>query len=261
LPSSIGKLKRKRLEAGYSYTFSEPEISIESIKNENGFEQTGYGYSTRAYHSFKGLSLAYSPRPQLWIKTGIHFSSNVVTSYFNTSVRYANFKDSEVYTPESTIQNKLSYETKNEYAQTIYPISIEFNKGHLLEDDNMYIQIENEQHINYVRIPLGFQQYFGKKRVQGFLSGGFRFTKISGTQKIQANIIANNQVIETTHTNQPQPLKRQFVNIYGGLGLDYRLFNRLHIRASISLHQKLIRRNIYSTLKTADFDVGLYYQF
>ncbi len=188
--------------------------------------------------------------------------------WFRMCLRYGrnrqediNIKDAEIVTPQSTIQHKLSYQTRTDYAQTSYPISIEFNNGELVDDDDINIQIENRQQLRYFRIPLGFEQYFGKNRIKGFISGGFRYNRISGVQTTYTNITANNQFIDTSPSGQFQKIKKQYINIYGGIGLDYQILNHFHTRASVSLHQKLIKKRIYSTIKTNDFNVGLYYRF
>lgn len=262
-PTFITQLKRKRFEFGYSYSFSKPDIVIEnSLQNPAGFSQTAYGYGDYKNHGFSGFSVGYSPRQKFWIKTGIHLNKQVVSNYFGTSVKYFNLKEGEIYTTSNIVENRLSFLTKTEYAETTNPISIEFNRNKLSANDDMDFQIKSKQQLNYLRIPLSVERYFGKKRIQGFISGGFQLTRITGNQTIEADVQSNKVEIETSYSNQSQNIKPiHFMNFYGGLGINYRIVANLHARASISLHNKFIKNYIYTTNKEFDLDIGLYYQF
>jgi len=258
------KQKRKRFELGYSFTFSSPDNLIESsLQNKDGYTYSFFGRGVSSNPGFHGLQIGYSPCHKLWIKTGISISSKVLVNYFNTNVKYYNFKEGEVFTQDRTVQNQLSFSSKSEYAQTSNPISFEFDIGDLLPNDDMDIRIKERQQLNYYRIPLGLEYYYGKKKLKGSIAGGFRLTRISGnTQTIQADVNAQRGIIKTSYINKAQAIQpKHFVNLYAGLGLDYQLLQKLNIRSSVSLHQKFTDRNIYSTPQTVDLNLGLHYQF
>lgn len=261
MPTVHNQIKRNRFEIGYSYTFSKPDIWIESsFENEDGFPQTYYGYGHYPSIGFHGLRIAWSPQSRFWIKTGLSLSSQLVTTYFRMAGNYVN--TGEVNTPESTVRNQISLITKSEYVETTNPISFEFNRGDLLENDPMQIEIEDIQNLNFHRIPVGLEYYYGGKRLRGSVSGGLRWTRISGTHIIQANVRTNKGEIKTINGEEFQPIKpKLFMDIYAGAGLDYQLLQNWHAKANFSLHHKFVKRDIYAVPKSADLDLGLYYRF
>jgi len=262
IPVTYNLQKRNRFEIGYTYTFSQPDIWIQnSFENQEAFPKTSYRHATHSNRGFNGLRIAWSPLNRFWIKTGINFSSQPVITSFIMDGRYYN--EGEIYTPEKTVRNQLSLITKTEYAESINPISFEFNRGELLVNDPMQITINDIQDLNYFRIPLGLEYYYGHhKRLRGSVSGGVRLTRISGTHVIIANVNTNRTEINTINDEIHQPLKpKLFIDIYAGLGLEYQIFQNWHAKADFSLHNKYVKRDIYAAPKSVDLNLGLYYKF
>lgn len=253
--------KRNRFEIGYTYTFSERDIWIQnSFENEDGFPNTYYGHASRSSPGFHGFRISFSPLNRFWIKTGLSHRAQFLTTLFKINGIY--FKEGEINTPERAVRNELSLITRTEYTETTNSISFEFNRGELVVNDPMQILISDNQNLNYYRIPINFEYYYGRKRLQGTVLGGFRLTRINGTHLVLANVKTHGAEIKTTSERLSQPIKpKYFVDINAGLGLDYQLLQNLHGKANFSLHHKFIKNNIYSIIKSADFDLGLYYRF
>lgn len=253
--------KRNRFEIGYTYTFSERDIWIQnSFENEDGFPNTYYSHASRTSPAFHGFRISFSPLNRFWIKTGLSHRAQFVTTLYKINGTY--FNEGEINTPERTVRNELSLITRTEYTETKNSISFEFNRGELVVNDPMQILISDNQNLNYYRIPISFEHYYGRKRLQGTVLGGFRLTRISGTHLVLANVKTHSAEIKTTSDGKSQAIKpKYFMDINAGLGLDYQLLQNLHGKANFSLHHKFIKNNIYSIIKSADFDLGLYYRF
>lgn len=255
------KHKRKRFEIGYTHSITRPDIWIESsLEDQDGVAEIYYDLGSYSKIGYKGFRIGFSPSKHLWINSGFSTYSTTVSNLIEMDVKY-NSKG-EVYTADKKVRNQLSLTTKTGYVETTNPLYFEFNIGELLENDDIQVLVNDVQNLNFLRVPLGIQYHFGKKRIKGFVEGGFLFSKVSGNQYIQTTIFSDNAAISSLNSEEPQLLQAQaFLQTYAGMGLNYRIFKNFHARAGVNVNTKFIEQNYFYNSLASNFDLGLYYRF
>jgi|GEM_PF-4645659 len=254
-------IKRNHFELGYTYTYTMPDNWVESsLENQDGVSQIYYALGSYSKIGFKGFRIAYSPRNRFWINTGFSFYSTTASNLLEMDIKYD--PKGEVDISNNKVRNQFSLITKTNYSETNKPIYFEFNEGELLANDDMRVLVNDVQNLNFYRIPLGIEYYYGPKKLTGILATGLLLAKVSGSQYISTTIFSSNTNIESTNNQKPTPITtKHTMHFYAGLGINYQLIKNIHVRTLFNISNKYGQNNSYNKYIASNLNLGLYWRF
>ncbi len=258
--------KRERFEIGFESTslwLKRPIIrSFENLRTASD-ELPRDEIFSRA----KGISLAFSPKPKWWIRSGIRTadvsqdeSSRMVVAY-NTAREYR--------LPTGEIGNDLRLASSTPYRATESQISLLFKRGETLQDgDWLEVNIREALNQQYLQIPLGVEYIHGDGRLGWSLQGGGQWNRITfGDYFISASIMGARGLpvtIARTFVASGRIPPSHFLSAYGGAGLNYQFFRHWQARVALAYNYNFIGntgRFVAANKIDRSLKIGLYYQF
>jgi len=212
-----------------------------------------------------GLSIAYSPIKNLWIRTGGQVGGN--RNFVGSEIAIVYNDVGEYLLPSGERGNDLILGTSNGYTKTVNTLQLTVpnatTNGDLLE-----LGYYGELNRTHLQIPLSVEYFFGSKRWQPFIHLGTKWNLFHYEYKTsRVNIESENQEIlfDLKEGNNTKDL--YYMSVMTGGGLNWNLRPKLSLRTTLGLEGNFLLNNTQSTT-TDDYPqnglfvhFGAYYKF
>ena len=260
------KKRNKKIEIGYEYNFS--KIKIPSVQDFKDIKTIDKNSANNVFNvKFHGLNMAFSPKRNLFIKTG--FRKAVFDTHQNIKTGWYYDKDQEYTKPDGTVGNNLALAMNTPYSKQESAINIDVPEDvDIKSGDVLVVHLEEYQTVESYQVPLGLQYFFSENRLQWFLEGGLQWNKmVFSDYKLTAEIedVKSDQweVDGIDYFSKPS-FSDQFFSAYGGLGINYHLIGNWQIRAAYNCQFNFIKNKkefSNSELNSTSINLGLNYRF
>lgn len=261
--------EHSNFEIGYQHSLQEFKVLMKNL-----FAGQELKYTTltnhKIYSQSPGVDLAYSPKKNWWIRTGLHLykvevsrKSRSITSYDRTT-DYINEQGEYI----------LTYTSNTPYINITRNFDVVIPEDTTLQNqDQLKLTMEEFLYLRYLQIPLGIDYFYGKGKLQvlGQVGGQWNRVSVNGygySGKIesttQEGIISQGSTIIDR-----KELHKQFLSAYAGVGLNYEFKPNWQMRAGVNcsyrfIKSELIRENVvdYPSINvSANYKLGLHYRF
>jgi hypothetical protein len=223
-------------------------------KEREPFEQKAKNRANAlSYH----LQLAYSPKRNWWVKTGLRYSRYSLLSNFRFNTKYD--KSAEFFTPNGSLANEFFIEKTASGIRTFRSIEIEVDvEGDMETGDLIFGELEERQEITAWQIPIELEYRQRNYRLgwqvgAGLVANLMRFKEANVSGKVKATQVEFPTVVREKEGEPGSTLKPLF-GVQAGAGLHYHLSRQLSLRADA-----VFQYNRHLT--NQHFQLGLAYQF
>lgn len=260
------KKQGSMLEIGLKYSSMNFEIPIDYDFDK--LEKEDFGKKDWSFPlKFTGgeFQIAYQVRPSLWITTGLRRTTGGFEKSFSDKLIYD--KSGEYLDDEGKVINEFDITAQSGFGDAGSNINFEIPDGTAIDDgDFLETKWNYSQQYKFTQLPIGVNYFLGKNKLQWFFRGGFGWNSVSfGEYYVEAQISYDNEIfpIKENKKSKGNEISSQFINGFGGTGLNYQLTPNWNIRTSFSLEKNFIQRNeiIKSNSLTKTFDFGLNFRF
>ncbi|MFK7936471.1 MAG: hypothetical protein AB8G22_23350 [Saprospiraceae bacterium] len=248
----------QRFEAGLKLSFLPYSVPISSnIANVGSIQGNSEDYE--GITDISGLKLGIGLRPNLYLQTGIRPAN---FGLINTSISGIIYdKSSEFTRSNGTVANNIILESRTSFSDVDQSITVEIPAGTELETgDLLLMTLTNFQNVDFLQIPLGISFFQGKKRWQLEYMGGLIYNFVDASNyDIQAEFQANNIDIPVGDIRiiNEDNASSHFLTAYLGIGANYRLSNRWHARANLTIEDNSHNFDSKQFFRFNDVGVGL----
>ena len=260
------KKRRSQFEVGINYTSMSFEIPW--IYDFKKLEKEDFGKKDWSFPlKFTGgeFHLAYNIRPRFWITTGLRRTTGGFEKSFSDKLIYD--KSGEYLDDEGKTINEFDITTQSGFGDAGSTINFEIPNGTPIDDgDFLETKWNYSQQYKFTHIPIGVNYFMGKNKFQWFFKGGFGWNKVSfGEYFVEAELSYDNEIfpIKENKSSQENKVSSQFINGFGGTGLNYKLTPNWNIRTSFTLEKNFVQKNKILTSNSLSkiFDIGVNFRF
>ena len=208
-----------------------------------------------------GLSIAYSPKKNMYIRAGIQKTEGKIERIWKISEDYD--KSGEYLNAEGELTNDLNYTFNTPYAAHHGAINVEIPENTELEDkDNLFTQISDYQVFDYNKISLGAEYLLGNDKFQWQLQAGLSWNNLSFREYFsEAEVKVNGEIlsIEKIEIKQKSDANKSFLGLYSGVGLNYNISPHWSVGANLNYNLNLInkQKNKFTVSDLLAREVGL----
>lgn len=215
-----------------------------------------------------GLDFGRSLKKNLFLKTGIQIGGGTIHRNLFSALPYD--KSGEFMNPNGNFSNDWLLETNSPLGSVENRLMFNVPQGADIPDgDLVSLELQNIQELVFLKMPIGFDYYIGKKRWKSWSQAGFSMNAtFLGDYLASGTLNHNNEDIPVENFNllDEREIGSTFINAYFGIGVDYRVGSRIHLRGGYSKEF-----NVFTTAKllpaaSPNFDTdalkfGLHFRF
>jgi len=254
------KAERGKLKITYDYSFLNlkmPATNVEKEESKSIFNVENAVYLAPVH----GLSIAYSPKKNLYIRAGIQQTKGKTERIWKISEEYD--KSGEYLDAEGKVNNDLNYTFNTPYVAHDGAINVKIPEETELEDKaNLYAEISDYQVFDYKKFSLGAEYLLGQKKLQWQLNAGLSWNSLSFEEYFsKANVKVNGEflAIEKVGINQKSESNKSFMGLYSGIGLNYNISSHWSVGANLNYNLNLIsnQKNEFAVSDLLAREVGL----
>ncbi|MFK7775662.1 MAG: hypothetical protein AB8F94_26200 [Saprospiraceae bacterium] len=262
------KLKKRRSQFEIGINYSSMNFEIPLIYDFEKLEKEDFGKKNGAFSlKFTGgeFHLAYKVRPRLWIRTGVRRTTGGFEKSFSDKLIYD--KSGEYLDDEGKTINEFDITTQSGFGDAGSTINFEIPNGTAIDDgDFLETKWNYSQQYKFTHIPIGVTYFIRENKFQWFFTGGFGWNKVSfGEFFVEAQLSYDGEIfpVKESKNSKGSEVSSQFINGFGGAGLNYQLTPNWNIRTSFTMEKNFIQKNKMLTSNSLSkiFDIGLNYRF
>ncbi len=260
------KKQDNKFEVGLNYSSTNFEIPLsydfEKLEKED-FGKKDWSFPLK----FTGgeFHLAYKVRPRFWITTGVRRTTGGFEKSFSDKLIYD--KSGEYLDDEGKTINEFYITTQSGFGDAGSTINFEIPNGTAIDDgDFLETKWNYSQQYKFTQIPIGVNYFMGKNKFQWFFKGGFGWNKVSfGEYFVEAQLSYDDEIfpVQEDKSSKADEVSSQFLNGFGGVGLNYQLTPNWNVRTSFTLEKNFIQKNeiLTSNSLSKTFEIGLNFRF
>lgn len=266
IPISAPKKTFNKFEIGYEYGI--PNIKIQSKRAFDDLKATSEGLTNEVFNGKShGVYFAFSPKQNLFIKTGIRKASFDIKQTYKTGLFYD--KSKEYIKDDGKIGNDFDLNLNTSYSDQRSTIAITVPSDvNLKSDDVLFFTIYENQNIESYQVPLGLQYFIGNQRFSWFMEGGVQWNKLVFSNYQLKTIVEDSKskefVVDKIEFDSDS-FSKQFLSVYGGLGFNYQLTTHWQLRTTYLVNYILINKQSTdfskADLTSRSFNMSLNYRF
>ncbi|MFT4973044.1 MAG: hypothetical protein ACI9JY_002250 [Saprospiraceae bacterium] len=221
---------KNELGINFSLSFLRMPSSLVLEKGEKKMEQTTEDFAPSYY-----LYYAHSIKNNWWLKTGVAYANYSYTNNFQFKSEYDKSKEFEK--SDGTLANELPFQTENGYFRTTQNIQMDIpDNANLETGDFIFGEFEESQRINAWSFPFGVEyrhqkNKFGWQIETSLLLNLLTFSETNLSGKIQST--QTELPIEIVNKTYNPSSSKLLFGVQGGIGLNYRLYKNLSLRADV----------------------------
>ncbi|MGK0364244.1 MAG: opacity protein-like surface antigen [Saprospiraceae bacterium] len=254
------EIEKNKWKIGYDYSFL--NLKIPASQEEKDDIKSIFNVENNVYLApVHGLSIAYSPTKNLYIRAGIQKTEGKIERIWKISEDYD--KSGEYLDAEGMLKNDLNYTFNTPYTAQDGAINVKVPEDTELEDkDNLFVQISDYQILDYKKISLGAEYLLGKGKFQWQLQAGLSWNHLSFNDYFaEAEVKVNGAIlpIEKIEIKQKSDANKSFVGLYSGVGLNYNISSHWSVGANLNYNLNLInkQKNNFAVSDLLAREVGL----
>lgn len=254
------KIEKNKWKVGIDYSFLNLKMPAnneekDDIKSLFNVENTVY------LAPVKGISVAYSPKKNLYIRAGFQQTEGKIERIWKISEDYD--KSGEYLDADGKVNNDLNYGFNTPYAAHDGAINVKVPEGTELEDkDNVFAEISDYQVFDYKKVSLGAEYLLNKGKFQWQVQAGLSWNNLSFKEYFsEAEVKVNGEVlqIDKVEIKQKSDVNKSFIGLYSGVGLNYNISPHWSVGTNLNYNFNLIS-NQKSNFSVSDLlarEVGL----
>lgn len=254
------KIEKGKWKIGYDYSFLKLNMPASQVEKDD--IKSIFNVENNVYLApVHGLSIAYSPKKNLYIRAGIQKTEGKIERIWKISEDYD--KSGEYLDAEGKLTNDLNYTFNTPYTAQDGAINVKVPEDTELEDkDNVFAQISDYQAFDYKKISLGAEYLLGKGKFQWQLQAGLSWNHLSFNDYFaEAEIKVNGEIlpIKKIEIKQESDATKSFVGLYSGVGLNYNISPHWSVGANLNYNLNLInnQKNNFAVSDLLAREVGL----
>lgn len=221
-------------------------------------------YETQRFKiNLHGLTIAYSPVKNLWIRSGIRYSKTDFKSNYSLAFLYD--EENEYVTSEGDNANELSLNTATNFIESSNQFEMIFDENtEINQSDLIALDAEEFQKVSYLQIPLGIDYSIGGNRLMGLVHLGINYNWIKfNNYSYKADLSFDNSelIFETNPNYENSSSTMSFLGSYIGLGLSFEVIKNIRTQVSLDNNFSFNGKNNLSKRNGTNLRFGLNYQF
>jgi len=254
------KIEKNKWKVGIDYSFLNLKMPASNVEKDN--IKSLFNVKNTVYlAAAKGLSVAYSPKKNLYLRAGFQQTEGKIERIWKISEDYD--KSGEYLDAEGKVNNDLNYAFNTPYAAHDGAINVKIPEDTELEDkDNLFAEISDYQVFDYNKVSLGAEYLLNKGKFQWQLNAGLSWNNLSFKEYFsEAEVKVNGEVlqIEKVEIKQKSDANKSFIGLYSGVGLNYNISPHWSVGTNLNYNFNLIsnQKNNFSVSDLLAREVGL----
>lgn len=252
---------RSKLKLGYDFAIKQVDLSTEKSFEQQRLASDGLQIKSALAYSH-GLYMAYSPKPRWWIRSGISRSNLSLQYQSRLGIGYNT--DGEFNRPDASKGNVLLLHTETSFTEIESQIEIINPRGRELQTgDLIELSIQEELDLNVISLPLGLEYETGYGQFNWLAQLGMMWNRIDYTRyNIQVEGVANigGIPIYKSDVNAANIPSSDYISLYGGIGLEYRIFSNWFVQPTLLGHYNFSEQ-LSATKTSIGLQVSMGYKF
>ena len=237
------KTEKNKWKIGYDYSFLNLKMPANNVAKDD--VKSIFNVENNVYLApVHGLSIAYSPKENLYIRAAVQKTSGKTERIWKISEDYD--KSGEYLDAEGKVINDLTYAFNTPYAAHEGAINVKIPEDTELEDkDNLFAQISDYQVFDYYKASLGAEYLLGKRKLNWQLQAGLSYNHLSFYEYFsEAEVKVNGEFlpIEKIEITQKSEESKAFIGLYSGVGLNYNITPHWSVGANLNYNLNLINK-------------------
>jgi len=254
------KTEKNKWKIAYDYSFL--NLKMPASQDSKDDIKSIFNVENNVYLApIHGLSIAYAPKENLYIRTGIQKTQGKTERVWKISEDYD--KSGEYLNAEGKVINDLTYTFNTPYAAHDGAINVKIPEDTELEDkDNLFAQISDYQTFDYYKASLGAEYLIGDQKLNWQIQAGLSYNHLIFYEYFsEADVKVNGEIlpIEKIAITQKSETNKSFIGLYNGLGLNYNISPHWSVGANLNYNLNLInnQKNKFAVSDLLAREVGL----